>query len=91
MRRSACLLWTVPKRNRPTRKRTAPTVKLIVNGEERDVAEGLTVARLLEMMEVSKTGTAVARNDRVVRRDEQGGTAIEEGDRIEIIRAVAGG
>ena len=66
-------------------------MKLTVNGEERDVAEGLTVARLLEMMEVPPKGTAVARNDCVVRRDEHGGTRIEEGDRIEIIRAVAGG
>jgi sulfur carrier protein len=66
-------------------------VKLSVNGEERNVAEGLTVARLLEMMKVPTTGTAVARNDRVVRRDEHGGTRIEEGDRIEIIRTVAGG
>ena len=66
-------------------------MKLILNGEERDVAEGMTVARLLEMMQVPRTGTAVARNDRVVRGDEHGGTRIEEGDRIEIIRAVAGG
>ena len=66
-------------------------MKLSVNGEERNVAEGLTVARLLEMMKVPTTGTAVARNDRVVRRDEHGGTRIEEGDRIEIIRTVAGG
>jgi len=66
-------------------------VKLTVNGEERNVAEGLTVARLLEMMQVPTKGTAVARNDRVVRRDEHSGVRIEEGDRIEIIRAVAGG
>ena len=66
-------------------------MKLTVNGENREVAEGLTVARLLEMMEVPEKGTAVARNDRVVRRNEHGGTHIEEGDRIEIIRAVAGG
>ena len=66
-------------------------MKLTVNGEERDFAEGLTVARLLEIMQVPTKGTAVARNERVVRRDEHGGTRIEEGDRIEIIRAVAGG
>ena len=66
-------------------------MKLIVNGEERNVAEGLTVARLLEEMQVPEKGTAVARNDRVVKRAEQGGTRIEAGDRIEIIRAVAGG
>ena len=66
-------------------------MKLIVNGEEREFAEGLTVARLLQMMQVPQKGTAVARNDRVVRRDDHVGTQVEEGDRIEIIRAVAGG
>lgn len=66
-------------------------MKLIINGEQREVAEGLTVARLLEMMRIPTSGTAVARNDRVIHRNEHGGIPIEEGDRIEIIRAVAGG
>jgi sulfur carrier protein len=66
-------------------------VKLTVNGEERDFDEGLTIARLLEVMNVPRSGTAVARNDRVVRRAEHGGVLVEAGDRIEIIRAAAGG
>lgn len=66
-------------------------MRLTVNGEEREFDEGLTVAGLLALMKVPKRGTAVARNDRVVQHSEQAGVFVKAGDRIEIIRAVAGG
>lgn len=66
-------------------------MRVTVNGEERELDEGLSVAGLLAVMNVPNSGTAVARNDRVVKHSEQLGVLVEAGDRIEIIRAVAGG
>jgi sulfur carrier protein len=67
------------------------SVKATINGETRELPDGLTVGKLLEMLGTARTGIAVARNDRVVRRDDYDSHSIEQGDRIEIIKAVAGG
>lgn len=66
-------------------------MKALVNGEEYDLPDGLTVAQLLERVQAPERGIAVAKNDRVVRRAAFEEEPINEGDRIEIIRAVAGG
>jgi sulfur carrier protein len=66
-------------------------VRTIVNGVERELPEGTTVAVLLDMLGVPPSGVAVARNDRVVRRAEYSVHTLADGDHIEIIKAVAGG
>lgn len=66
-------------------------MKATINGENRELPEELTVGRLLEMLGTPRTGIAVACNDRVVRRDEYDRAQLREGDRIEIIKAAAGG
>jgi sulfur carrier protein len=66
-------------------------VRATVNGSERDVAEGTTLAQLLRDLGTATPGIAVAVNDRVVQRSAHDATTIEEGDRIEIVRAVGGG
>jgi sulfur carrier protein len=64
----------------------------IVNGSERDLPAGTTVARLLEELGIAGTdGIAVAHNERVVPRAHFAERELAAGDRIEIIRAVAGG
>jgi len=66
-------------------------VKATINGELRELPDGLTVGGLLELLGAPKSGIAVARNERVVRRVEYDRAAIDDGDSIEIIKAVAGG
>jgi len=66
-------------------------VKLTINGEARELPEDLTVSALLELLGAPRSGIAVARNDRVVRRAEYETHYVREGDAIEIIKAVAGG
>ena len=66
-------------------------MRAMVNGEERTLEDGLTLAGLLELLGTPKNGIAVARNDRVVSRSSQHHERIEDGDRIEIILAVSGG
>ena len=64
---------------------------ITVNGEARDVADGSTLDIILEALGVRRDGTAVALNDGVVPRTRHAETTLREGDRLEIIVAVAGG
>jgi sulfur carrier protein len=66
-------------------------VRATINGEERDLPDGTTVAALLERLGAPLSGIAVARNERVVRRSDYATQPVLDGDTIEIIRAVAGG
>jgi sulfur carrier protein len=66
-------------------------MRIRVNGEERVVAGGLTVAGLLESLGLPPTGLAVALNMEVIRRGDYAGTPLSEGDEVEIVRAVGGG
>lgn len=66
-------------------------MKATVNGSPRELPDEVTVGMLLEMLGTARTGVAVACNDRVVRRTEYETQRLEDGDRVEIIEAVAGG
>ena len=66
-------------------------VKATINGEERDLPDGTTVAALLAVLGTPNSGVAVACNDRVVRRADYASRVIVDGDALEIIKAVAGG
>ena len=66
-------------------------MKASINGKEHELPDGLTVAQLLERLQTPDRGVAVAKNDRVVRRTAFSEEPVHEGDRIEIIKAVAGG
>jgi sulfur carrier protein len=66
-------------------------MRLTVNGREHDLATGATVADLLGALAVRSDGIAVALNDDVVPRAEHATRQLHDGDRLEIIVAVAGG
>ena len=70
-------------------------MKLLVNGEARDTEArnlaALWAAETAHLEPPSRRGFAVALNGEVVRAVLWDGTAVNEGDRVEIIRAVAGG
>ncbi|MEO6991045.1 MAG: sulfur carrier protein ThiS [Candidatus Baltobacteraceae bacterium] len=66
-------------------------MKTTVNGEERALAEGATVASLLRESGLASEVVAIAVNRSVVPRATFEERALAEGDAIEIIRAVAGG
>jgi len=66
-------------------------VTISVNGEPRDVPGATTLDAVLAALGVRRDGTAVALNDDVVPRALHAATALREGDRLEIIVAVAGG
>ena len=66
-------------------------MRLTVNGSEREMAAGATVEALLQTLAVRRDGVAVALNDDVVPRAEHARRTLNDGDRLEIIVAVAGG
>jgi sulfur carrier protein len=66
-------------------------MRLTVNGKEQDVAADVTVAALLDTLALRRAGIAVALNDDVVPRAEHATRSLNDGDRLEIIVAVAGG
>jgi sulfur carrier protein len=66
-------------------------VRVTVNGEPRDLAAGTTIAVLLGELGLRRDGIAVAHNDDVVPRARHDHHELHEGDRVEIIVAVAGG
>jgi sulfur carrier protein len=66
-------------------------VKAIVNGRARELPNPFSIGQLLELLGSTGKGIAVAQNDRVVRKTEYATQHLSEGDRVEIIEAVAGG
>ncbi len=62
-----------------------------LNGEQREVPDGLNLAGLIEWLELPADRVAVERNLEVVRRVNWDETRIENGDRLEIVRMVGGG
>lgn len=66
-------------------------MKVVINGEDRDVKEGITVLALLKELEVEPEATVVQRNTEVLNRDDFAVTQLDEGDQIELVRFVGGG
>lgn len=61
------------------------------NGDPVELAEGATVADLLAALGLGGRWVLVERNGEPVRRADLATTALAEGDRLELVRAVAGG
>ena len=66
-------------------------MRLTVNGEAQEVPEQLTVRGLVELLALDDGPVAVERNGDVVPRAEHVGTALSDGDVIEIVHFVGGG
>ena len=64
---------------------------ILLNGREHTVEPGLTVAALLEHLAIPADGVAVAVGSEVVPRTRHRDRRLEEGDEVEIVRAVGGG
>ena len=62
-----------------------------LNGDQRQVPDGLTLAALLEWLELAPDRVAVERNGEIVKRAKWAVTLIEEGDQLEVVQMVGGG
>lgn len=64
---------------------------LLLNGERREVADGLSLSQLVTALDLPPERIAVELNQRVVRRVDWPKLALQENDRLEIVHFVGGG
>ena len=64
---------------------------VIANGDEVELAEGATVDALLAKLGLGAKFIVVERNGEPVPRAARATTELRDGDRLELVRAVAGG
>lgn len=67
------------------------TVTIHVNGESREVPEGLNVTQLVAELGLAANRLAIERNLEIVPRGMWATTPVSGGDRFEIVHLVGGG
>lgn len=67
------------------------SMQIIVNGEQRDVTDGLTAEQLVADMEITGKRIAMEVNLEIVPRSRYAEYIFNAGDKIEIVHAVGGG
>jgi thiamine biosynthesis protein ThiS len=67
------------------------TLSIVVNGEPRAAVQGATVADLLRELNLPVGRVAIERNLEILPRPRWTETAVERGDRYEIVQFVGGG
>lgn len=66
-------------------------VKVLVNGETRELGERTSVARLIEELGLRPEIVAVEVNRELVTRARRASTELVDGDRVELVTLVGGG
>lgn len=66
-------------------------MKVVVNGEARELAAGTTVAALLATMDLAGRRVAVEVNEDIVPKSRHAQLELRDNDRIEIVHAIGGG
>jgi len=66
-------------------------MRIEVNGEAREVAQGTSVAALLQLLGVGDGPVAVERNREIVPRGQHASTPLQDGDVLEVVHFVGGG
>ena len=66
-------------------------MRLKINGEERDIADGVNLSGLLEQLQIRPGRVVVERNKEIVPRESFGATMLADGDVLEIVHFVGGG
>jgi thiamine biosynthesis protein ThiS len=69
----------------------AGTIRVQLNGKERQVAVGLTVEALLESLELKPGMVVVELNREILERGSFGDVGVSDGDSIELVHFVGGG
>ena len=66
-------------------------MRILLNGEQADTQSAATVAELVDRYNLLPQSVLIERNGIALHKREWPHTTLREGDRIEIIRVVAGG
>ncbi len=67
------------------------TIEVVINGQPRTVAAGITVEALIGELGLADRRVAVERNLEVVPRAQHATTVLAAGDRLEVVTFVGGG
>ena len=66
-------------------------MQVTINGEKRELAETLTIDKLIENLELANQKIAVELNREIVRKKDWETIAVKDADKIEIVHFVGGG
>ena len=66
-------------------------MQIEINGEAREVDQGITVDSLLQFLGMTERPVAVERNREIVPRAAHSTTTLSAGDRLELVQFVGGG
>jgi sulfur carrier protein len=66
-------------------------MQIIVNGDSREVPDGLTVAALLDVLQMRANRVAIERNREILPRAQWQATQVQPNDSFEIVQFVGGG
>jgi len=64
---------------------------ITLNGDEREIPDGLTVEGLLAHLDLHPRTIVVERNGDILRRDAYSSVQVEQGDQLELVHFVGGG
>jgi len=64
---------------------------ITINGEQKEVVEGLSIAQLLEELNIRPSRVVIELNRDIVSRETYGSAILKEGDTLEIVHFVGGG
>jgi len=66
-------------------------MKIQLNGEPREVADGTTLSELLAELEMTQQRIAVEINLNIIPRSQHAQTLLQADDKVELVRAIGGG
>ena len=66
-------------------------IKIFVNGTLTEIPLNLNIYKLLEQLDVQKKHIAIEINENIIFKTDWESTKLEEGDKIEIVKAIGGG
>lgn len=67
------------------------TIRIRVNGKDRDIAPGLSVKGLLESLDLNPALVVVEHNREILSRERYDDVTIRAGDHLELVHFVGGG
>lgn len=74
-----------------TKIRVTESMQLTINGEAKELDDGMTLGGLLEDLEINRQQVAVEVNAVLVPRESHDGHELNAGDQVEIVTLVGGG
>lgn len=66
-------------------------MKILVNGENKELIEQTTLEELIQQLGVRKETVVAEVNRRIVQLDKRSGIQLTDGDQVELIQFVGGG